>query len=619
MSGAIQLGPNDFRACPPDLVHPISIPALVTANAMIAPDAVALRAAGNTLSYGQLDERANRLAGYLRSLDLAPEFLAGVCLERSFDQIVAALAVWKAGGAFLPLDVAWPAARIATILSGAGCALLIGKADTTDNLGDDLPVIVLDRDAALVRGFPADLPPQSIDPAQLAYVIYTSGSTGGPKGVEITHGNLLNLASWHNAAFGITAADRASHLAGLGFDAAIWEVWPHLSVGASISLASDDVRTSPDLLRNWLIGENITVAFVPTALAEPLIAMDWPAQTALRYLLTGADTLHVYPRPGLPFALVNNYGPTECTVVATSAVIAPSGDLLPPIGRPISDTQIHLLDAYGAPVPVGEVGEIYVGGLSVGRGYRNDPDLTAERFVPDAFGARPGGRLYRTGDLGSLRPDGQIMFHGRIDAQEKIRGHRVEPDEIAGVLSRHPSVQSCAVAARTGQNGEKQLVAYMVVDAAGQPTAREIRGFLAEHLPEYMIPANFVRLDALPLTANGKLDKTVLPEPNEGNSLDRIAHRTPQTPTERHLVGIITEILGREDIGVDDNFFLIGGHSLLGTQIVLRARADFGVELTLLHLFEAQTIGTLAATVERLIVEAVESMSEEDARQLAAK
>jgi acyl carrier protein len=261
-----------------------------------------------------------------------------------------------------------------------------------------------------------------------------------------------------------------------------------------------------------------------------------------------------------------------------------------------------------------------VGGSSVGRGYRNDPELTAARFVPDCFGEQPGGRLYRTGDLGALLPDGQIMFHGRIDAQEKIRGHRVEPDEIAGVLSRHPSVQSCAMAARAGQNGDKQLIAYLVLDPAAieASTAQEVRDFLATHLPEYMIPASFVRIDALPLTANGKLDKSALPEPNERNALDRKAHRAPQTPTEQHLVEIISQILGREDVGVDDNFFLIGGHSLLGTQIVLRAREDFGVELTLLHLFQAPSIGMLATTIEQLILEMVEAMSEEDAQQLAA-
>ena len=299
--------------------------------------------------------------------------------------------------------------------------------------GADLSVVALDRDAALIESFTADLPSGSINQEHLAYVIYTSGSTGRPKGVEITHGNLLNLISWHCAVFGVTAADRASHMAGLGFDAAIWEIWPYLIVGAPVSLVSDKVdftRPTPKLVDR----EKISIAFVPTALIGSMIAVGWPTQTTLRYLLTGGDTLQAYPRSGLPFVLVNNYGPTECTVVATSAMIAPSVDLLPPpIGRPISNTQIHLLDERGMPVLPGEIGEIYVGGSSVGRGYRNDPDLTAARFVPDCFGERPGGRLYRTGDLGAQLPDGQISFHGRVDAQEKIRVPWLEVDEIAAI------------------------------------------------------------------------------------------------------------------------------------------------------------------------------------------
>jgi acyl-CoA synthetase (AMP-forming)/AMP-acid ligase II/acyl carrier protein len=442
-----------------------------------------------------------------------------------------------------------------------------------------------------------------------------------PKGVEITHGNLLNLVFWHRRAFGVTAADKASHLAGLGFDASVWEVWPYLTAGASVALVPRDVGTSPDLLRQWLCDEQVTMAFVPTALAEPMIGADWPVNTALRCLLTGADTLHTWTRPGLPFAVVNNYGPTECTVVATSGVIPPrdAGGALPSIGRPIAHTQIHLLDPHGQPVAAGELGEIHIGGASVGRGYRNRPDLTAQAFVPDRFSQAPGARLYRTGDLGRLLPDGQIAFHGRLDNQVKIRGHRVEPDEIVSVLAQHPGVASGAVIARAAGSGERRLVAYVVPAGCGPLTAESLREFLAIRLPEWMIPASFVRLPSLPLTSNGKLDHTALPEPSPDNALDETRYRAPETPTEQRAAAIVAEVLGVVRVGLDDNFFLMGGHSLLGAQVVLRMREAFGVDVTLWHLFEAKTVVHLAATIEHLLIEKVAALTDEEAQhQLAS-
>ena len=603
------------------------VPQAVARMAAARPEAVALRAGGSLMTYGELDARANRLARHLRAAGVGAEVPVGICIERSFGQIVAALAVLKAGGAYLPLDPSWPEERRRTLLDDARAPVLITGGTGTayaaasgDGAADGRIEVALERDAALLAGLEAGEPATAVAADQLAYIIYTSGSTGEPKGVEVTHANLANLVDWHRETFAVTADDRATCLAGLGFDAAVWEIWPYLAAGASIALVDETVRTSSDLLRAWLVDERITVAFVPTALAEPMLAADWPSTTALRFLLTGADTLHAYPREGLPFALVNNYGPTECTVVATSAAVAPNGEvgILPPIGRPILNTQVHLVDEAGELVPPGETGEILIGGAGVARGYRHRPELTASRFVADRFGPGPGTRLYRTGDLGRLLPDGQIAFHGRIDQQEKIRGHRVEPDAVASALNLHPQVVSSAVVGQGASPAERRLVAYVVAAEGGEPGAQGLRDFLGSSLPEYMIPATFVRLTALPLTSSGKLDRRALPEPGPDNELGGDGYRAPETATEERLVGIISELLGSRRIGADDNFFLIGGHSLLGTQVVLRAREAFGVKLTLRHLFEAQTVARLAGTIEELLVEQLESMSEEEALQMMA-
>jgi amino acid adenylation domain-containing protein len=591
------------------------VPRLVAEVARLSPEAVALRSGRSCLTYRELDARAGRLAGRLRSLGVGRDVPVGVCLERSFDQVTALLAVMKAGGAFLPLDPAWPDERVRELLDDAGAPVVIEN--PARGLGAGGRVVVTPdagSGAAETREVAADLRGED-----LAYVVYTSGSTGAPKGAEITHDNLLNLVAWHLDAFGVTAEDRASHLAGLGFDAAVWEVWPYLCVGATVVLADEGVRASPDLLRAWLVEERISVAFVPTPVAEPMLAAEWPAGTALRCLLTGGEALRRYPRPGLPFAVVNNDGPSECAVVATSGLVPPLADAEAPpaIGRPIANVQVHLLDERGDPVAPGETGEIWIGGAGVGRGYRGRPDLTAQRFVPDRFRAHPGARLYRTGDLGSLLVDGQVAFRGRVDDQEKIRGHRVEPDEIAAVLNRHPAVAASTVVGR-GPAGERQLVAYVLPATDAEPSARELHDFLASRLPDYMLPAAFVRLASLPLTTSGKLDKAALPEPAADNSLDTVVSRPPSTPTERRLARIVADLLRTESVGADDHFFLMGGHSLLGTQLVLRAREAFGIDLTLRHLFEAPTVAELASVVERLVLERVAAMSEEEARLLAA-
>lgn len=593
-----------------------SVADLIAAVAAATPAAPALRAGKASLTYGDLLASADRLAAHLLRLGIGPEIPVGICIERSFDEIIALLAVLRAGGAFLPLDPAWPATRLRHVLDEAQAPVVIAGPSLLDRLGGD-GRIVLPAAAMTDKGSEPACPPQNIAADTLAYVIYTSGSSGEPKGVEITHGNLSNLVSWHWEAFGITADDHASHLAGLGFDASVWEIWPYLTKGACLHLPEDMTRNSPELLQQWLVAEGISVAFVPTPLAEPLIAAEWPEDVALRYLLTGGDTLHVRPRPDLPFAVVNNYGPTEATVVATSCAVQPGegADALPAIGWPIANTRIHLLDSAGRTVPEGEIGEIHIGGAGVGRGYRRLPQLTAEKFPFDKFQHEPGARLYRTGDLGRRLPDGQIAFHGRIDDQMKIRGHRIEPDEIMAALNRHPLVSQSAVIG-LGRAAEVRLAAYIVAAGTEPPSARELRRFLAALLPDYMIPASFVALAALPLTTSGKLDRAKLPEPSAANTLQDAAYRPPETMTEQRLARLVADLLGRPRIGTDDNFFLLGGHSLLGTQLILRAQDSFGVELTLRHLFEAPTVASLAARIEQLAYEKLAAMSEEEARQL---
>jgi amino acid adenylation domain-containing protein len=579
-----------------------SVVDLVGLRAAETPDALALASGADTLTYGELDVRANRVAHYLRSLGVKADVPVGLCLSRSLDLVIGALGILKAGGAYVAMDPTNPPDRLAFMLEDAQAAVLITEASLA-RVSIATKRLVVFPDAPEIAHQPDRSPSTPIAPDDLAYVIYTSGSTGKPKGVAVPHRGLAHLVSWHNAAFAVTAADRASHVAGLGFDAAVWELWPYLAAGASVHLADEETRNSAELLQEWILASRISVGFVPTPLAEELLTScrSWPPDTALRILLTGGDRLHHYPPPGLPFELVNNYGPTECTVVATSGIVAPdvSPAILPPIGTPIAHTEIHLLDERRQPVPPGTPGEIYVGGAGVARGYHHRPDLTTERFIPDPFSARPGARLYRTGDLGRLLPDGQIEFLGRIDDQIKIRGYRVEPEEIVSALNRHPGIRTSAVLAREDRPGEKRLVAYVVPQGDADLTAAGLRESLRESLPDYMVPAAFVRLGALPVMPSGKIDRAALPVPTSDNTLQDAPSAEPCTETEQIVADIVGELLNLDAVGLDDNFFMLGGHSLLGAQLIARLREGFGIDLTLRSLFEAPTVAALAAELDR--------------------
>jgi len=562
------------------------------------PHSIALEFEGKQLSYEELDRRADRFAGYLFQLGVAPGDTVAICMERSFDWIVAALAILRAGAAYVPLDPSWPDSRLSFAVEDSRAAVLVARAALLDRLQVKARGLDPCRDSGPITAAPSikrqDLPAES-----LAYVIYTSGSTGVPKGVEITHANLAYLIQWHLDAFGITPQDRASHLAGLGFDAAVWEIWPNLCAGATLCLADDAVRSSPQLMHDWMIQERITVSFVPTVHAAPLTAMEWPAATSLRLMLTGGDALHQAPANKQPFDVVNNYGPTECTVVATSCVVKPGSVGAPPIGRAIAGARVYLLNEDGKPVDDGSIGEIYIGGAGVGRGYRNLSDITEQHFLPDPFAGVPGSRMYRSGDRGCRRPDGEIEFRGRIDRQTKIRGQRIELDEIGSVLNSHPSLEFSAAMAETSDDGENKLVAYVLPKRdAPAPTAKELQSHLQRSLPSFMIPADFVRLSELPLSPNGKIDLNLLAHAAGVSLLEAEPAKAPATPTEEKLLLIIRKILANNDVAVDDNIFLVGGDSLFGMQVVIQLRAEFGVEVTLQQLFQAPTVERLAAFIE---------------------
>ena len=598
----------------------LGVPGLVHERAVLSPDAVALCAGSNRVTYRDLELRSNQLAHYLRSVGVTPGSIVGIFLERSVGFPVAALAIWKTGSAYLPLDINTPGDRLSMMLKGARVSAVVTQASMLASLAADRQLsVVLDNSASEISRCSTGSVPLDVIPEQLSYVIYTSGSTGTPKAVAIGHASLLNLVEWHNRTFGVTPQDVATQLASVGFDAAVWEIWPHLVAGASVHLVDDATRIDPEKLRDWLIREQATISFVPTPLAERMMKLPWPKPTALRFLLTGADTLHSYPPATLPFKVVNNYGPTECTVVATSTIVSPqdSAGSLPPIGRPIDNTEIRILDDNMKEVPTGQLAEICIGGAGLAQGYLNDPKLTTERFIWNQFSAVPGARLYRTGDLGCRLPDGQIAFHGRVDDQVKVRGYRVELNEIVGALSRHPGVRESVVVASEDGQGEKRLIAYLVPQAASL-TVSELRDFLARELPNYMIPSTFVSLDAIPIGATGKVNRSALPALSEENMLRDETFVGARTPTEQRIAAIITSLLGLGSMGVNDNFFYFGGNSLFGTQVIERLRETFDVEVPLLSLFDYPTIAGLATEVERLLAAKVSAMSEEEAQRLLA-
>jgi acyl-coenzyme A synthetase/AMP-(fatty) acid ligase len=428
--------------------------------------------------------------------------------------------------------------------------------------------------------------------ANLAQVYYTSGSTGKPKGILLSHEGWANIIAWHARYFGITPADRAAQFGAVAFDACAWELWTNLAAGASVHIMDEEVRMSPEAALAWMADEGITATWLPAVLAEAVLDLPLPPGLRLRWLASGGDRLRHRPGRELPFTFHNMYGPTEITIMRTCGPVGPDAGSLPPIGHPISNTELYVLDRHANPVPIDVPGELYIGGVGLARGYLGRPGQTAERFVPNPFSSAPGSRLYRTGDVVRLLEDGAVDFIGRTDHQVKLRGFRVELGEIEAALARHTQVAECAVVARPGPNGAPRVVAYAVTTAA--PGA--LREDLARQLPDYMVPSAFVLLEAMPVNSFGKIDRLALPDPEDAE--ERTAPVEPRTETECALVAVWREVLGSETIGVHDDFFNAGGTSLLATRVSARIRAELGRPMPLRRLFEHSTVARLAAWLD---------------------
>ena len=562
------------------------------------PERVAVQGLDGTVTYDELAVRADRLARALRQLGVKPGDLVGQCLERSTSLVVAALGIFRAGAAYVAIDPTYPDERVRWMLDDSGAVAVVTDAGTAARLGGygDRPAVVLAGGGELQDGSVPDsmdpLPGPPL-PSDLAYVVYTSGSTGRPKGVMVEHGSLANLVEWHRGAFALDAGDRCTQIASPGFDAAIWEIWPSLATGAAVHVVPEALRGDPIGLRDWLVAEGITVTFLPTTVAEGVIGLAWPDDGALRYLLTGGDALTRRPAPGLGFTVVNNYGLSETAVVATSGVVAPDGEGLPSIGRPIAGVVAEVVDEHLRPVEPGAEGELVIAGVAVARGYLNRPELTAERFVEDEQGRR-----YRTGDRVRLGIDGELEFLGRLDDQLSIRGFRVEPGEVVAALNAHPAVETSVTVGVGSSGADRRLVAYVVATGSERPHGDELAEFLGGFLPEHMLPSSYVWLDELPLTQNGKIDRDALPAPVE-TAIDEPGGTRPGTSIEATIASAVAALLRVDEIGVNQNFFLSGGHSMLGAQLIVRLGDLFGVEISLRYLFDHPTPAGIAAEVER--------------------
>jgi amino acid adenylation domain-containing protein len=615
---------NDTAAAYP---HDSCLHQLFEAQVERTPDAVAVVYEDQRLTYRELDQRANQLAHYLRARGVGPEVLVGLCVERSPEMMIGLLGILKAGGAYVPLDPSYPPERLAFMLADSQVSILLAMRATLAGLPPYAGALVrLDADWAIIAAESDERLSNQTAPNNLAYVIYTSGSTGTPKGVAIEQRGLVNYLHWAIQAYAVEEGRGAPVHSSIAFDLTITGLFAPLLVGRATWLLPENasIEALSTLLRQETDFSLIKITPAHLQLLSQQLRPEDVAGRTRMFVIGGenltAEVIAFWEKFAPDTVLINEYGPTE-TVVGCCVYRVPRGAHTAgviPIGRPIANTQLYILDEDRQPVAVGTPGELYIGGAGVARGYLNRPDLTAERFLPDPFSATPGARLYKTGDLARYLPDGTIECLGRLDDQVKIRGFRIEPGEISAVLNQHPAIRTSHVAAREHGVGDRRLVAYVVPAAGQEPTADALQAFLGDYLPDYMVPATFVRVEALPLTPNGKVDTTALPAPDATNDMRAEAEMGPLTPMQARLAEIVATVLGLDHVGIDDDFFLLGGHSLLGVQLISRIRDGFGVELPLLSLFEAPTVAELADQIERLIMTKLEAMSEEEALRFLA-
>jgi amino acid adenylation domain-containing protein len=585
---------------------------LFEAQAKRSPEAVAAIFGSRQWTYRELNERANQLAHHLRKLGVGPDVPVGICARRCAELPVFFLGVLKAGGACLPLDPAYPSERLAYMQGDAQAPVLIlGRGVEGDFTGFAKAVLLAGELWHAISGESEQNLDDVVGPEDLAYIVYTSGSTGKPRGVLLPHRGLVNHHLSVVDLYELTAKDRILQFGSISFDISIEEMYPIWSVGGTVVFASDNFSLQPSHFVSWMAEHGITVLSSATAywheLVQELADRELPLPASLRLIAVGGEkaSINVFASwQQLAKGRVrwmNTYGPSEASVIVTAyeppadASLDLDADI--PIGRPIPNIRAYILDTNLQPVPVGEIGEVHIGGVGLARGYLNRPELTDQKFIPDPFSAQPGARMYKTGDLARFLPDGNIEFRGRTDDQVKIRGFRIEPGEIEATLSQHPDVHQAIVLAREDRPGEKRLVAYIVPKQARPVTNRQMREFLKGRLPEYLIPSGFVAMESLPLTPNGKVDKRALPSPSADSIADTENYVAPRNEVEIRITKIWEATLGIPRIGIADDFFELGGHSLLALRMMRRLEQAFGKNLPPSILFQAPTVEKLAAVL----------------------